>query len=148
VSASLALLKTELPNSVPKCRNLTHFLFLTPVTRLMEYPDFIIVSPEKKTPLKPKKMTKESKIFTIESDSEPKTPQGILQKIQNRGPTSGALTDNLKCPVCLDDLKDPTSTTCGHLFCWRCIQISVSDFKHCPTCRKKLTRKAIHRIFI
>lgn len=30
-------------------------------------------------------------------------------------------SDAPKCILCLDGVKDPTLTRCGHVFCWRCI---------------------------
>ena len=58
-----------------------------------------------------------------------------------------------KCPICMDNIKDATSTICGHLFCHRCIidtlNWSANQRKHetginrkvngvCPVCRKPL----------
>ncbi|KAI6131016.1 hypothetical protein EDD16DRAFT_1853016 [Pisolithus croceorrhizus] len=39
------------------------------------------------------------------------------------------------CRVCLKDSCDePTTTTCGHLFCYECISNSIMDDPHCPEC--------------
>ncbi|XP_024361041.1 uncharacterized protein [Physcomitrium patens] len=54
----------------------------------------------------------------------------------------------LKCPICADVMKAETSTICGHIFCQACIQSAIKAQKKCPTCRKKLTLKSIHRIYI
>lgn len=54
----------------------------------------------------------------------------------------------LRCVICMDTMKDETSTTCGHIFCQSCIQGAIKAQKKCPTCRKKLTMKNIHRIYI
>nr|XP_035968017.1 putative tripartite motif-containing protein 75 [Halichoerus grypus] len=42
------------------------------------------------------------------------------------------------CPICLDYLRDPVTTECGHNFCRCCIQQSWADRKDrfpCPVCR-------------
>ncbi|VDC03431.1 unnamed protein product [Peniophora sp. CBMAI 1063] len=46
-----------------------------------------------------------------------------------------------ECPICLDDLKNPVSTPCGHLSCEEClnkhIEGSHDPYKStCPTCRE------------
>lgn len=56
--------------------------------------------------------------------------------------------NKLKCAICMDTMKEETSTICGHLFCQSCIQGAIKSQKKCPTCRKKLTMKNIHRIYI
>lgn len=53
-----------------------------------------------------------------------------------------------KCAICMDTMKDETSTICGHIFCQTCIQGAINSQKKCPTCRKKLTLKNIHRIYL
>lgn len=42
-----------------------------------------------------------------------------------------------RCSVCLEG-KSPSTTSCGHLFCWRCIQehaLTANGDAHCPHCR-------------
>jgi peroxin-10 len=41
-----------------------------------------------------------------------------------------------KCTLCLEELKDPASTQCGHVFCWTCIGDWVREKPECPLCRR------------
>ena len=45
------------------------------------------------------------------------------------------LLEELKCPVCIELVKEPVSTSCDHLFCRNCIKGQPT----CPTCRKRFT---------
>ncbi|KAJ9667302.1 peroxisome biogenesis factor 10 [Coniosporium apollinis] len=40
-----------------------------------------------------------------------------------------------KCTLCLEALRDPSVTTCGHVFCWGCIRDWVAERPECPLCR-------------
>ncbi|XP_048585055.1 E3 ubiquitin-protein ligase RNF4 isoform X2 [Nematostella vectensis] len=61
----------------------------------------------------------------------------------------------ITCPICMDDdeaikkrKRQLTSTVCGHVFCDKCIKNAVKIQKKCPTCRKDLTLRQLHPIFL
>jgi peroxin-10 len=41
-----------------------------------------------------------------------------------------------KCTLCLEQFKDPSVTTCGHVFCWICVRDWVREKPECPLCRQ------------
>lgn len=43
-----------------------------------------------------------------------------------------------KCTLCLEAFKDPSVTTCGHVFCWTCVQDWVREKAECPLCRTSI----------
>ena len=45
-----------------------------------------------------------------------------------------AQIEDLKCPICFELVFEPVLTSCGHLFCQRC----VAGQTRCPTCRDEL----------
>lgn len=53
-----------------------------------------------------------------------------------------ALRDELQCPICLDLLRLPVTTPCGHNFCKVCLvphlDQSVVRMAKCPVCRKNV----------
>lgn len=42
-----------------------------------------------------------------------------------------------KCTLCLEEMKDPAATQCGHVFCWDCIGDWVREKPECPLCRRE-----------
>ncbi|XP_042396579.1 uncharacterized protein LOC121986694 [Zingiber officinale] len=54
----------------------------------------------------------------------------------------------LRCSICMDTMKEETSTTCGHIFCNSCITNAIHVQRKCPTCRLSLSMSNIHRIYL
>lgn len=58
--------------------------------------------------------------------------------------------DNLfVCNVCLDPVKDPVVTQCGHLYCWACLFRWLNTHHNtCPVCKAGISRDNVIPIFI
>ena len=61
-------------------------------------------------------------------------------KLEGEGEGGGKMAwigpANRKCTLCLDEMRDPSVTTCGHVFCWACIGDWAREKPECPLCRQ------------
>ena len=76
--------------------------------------------------------------------SGPTSKSSLVYPVPSNQPTS------IRCAVCLDsiDNADLQSTVCGHVFCRGCIMMAIENTKRCPLCRKKLTSRNVHPLYI
>lgn len=57
---------------------------------------------------------------------------------------TGPQSHHLKCPICLDVMKDPVQCpTHGHTFCRHCILRHLNLSATCPTCREPLEKEKL-----
>jgi peroxin-10 len=61
------------------------------------------------------------------------TPRYELEDLETMGWIGGP---NRKCTLCLEEMRDPSVTTCGHVFCWTCIGDWAREKPECPLCRQ------------
>ncbi|KAK8933575.1 hypothetical protein KSP39_PZI015656 [Platanthera zijinensis] len=55
-------------------------------------------------------------------------------------PCMDLLRDELSCAVCLEICYEPSTTTCGHSFCKKCLKNSANKCgKRCPKCRQLIS---------
>ncbi|XP_020285635.1 uncharacterized protein LOC109855601 [Pseudomyrmex gracilis] len=57
-----------------------------------------------------------------------------------------SLRKSLECTICLEFIKDPIKTRCGHSFCKACIwKVLQTKKTTCPLCQKSLTRRNVSK---
>lgn len=72
--------------------------------------------------------------------TSPSVPQPVNETCRPREPPI-RIDPTIKCSICLEMIKNPTLTNCGHLFCWQCVQsyaLNVNNSAgtfNCPSCR-------------
>lgn len=69
--------------------------------------------------------------------------------------SSRSTPGTISCPVCLDSYSEivesgrlVVSTRCGHVFCSQCLRDALASSHTCPTCRKRLTHRQYHPLYV
>ncbi|KAL0905228.1 hypothetical protein M5K25_027417 [Dendrobium thyrsiflorum] len=95
------------------------------------------------------RMTDDFVVYTRDDVPTVKDARQVIPEAEKEASASPAANEStLICAVCISTLNEPSSTTCGHVFCRGCIENAIKMQKKCPTCRKKLTKRSFHRIYL
>ncbi|XP_029960873.1 E3 ubiquitin-protein ligase RNF4 isoform X2 [Salarias fasciatus] len=93
--------------------------------------------------------------YVVSSDEEEDTPPVLTATTDTHAHTSTRRPDTISCPICLDVHSEIlesgrliVSTQCGHVFCSQCLRDSLKAAHTCPTCRKRLTHRQYHPLYI
>jgi E3 ubiquitin-protein ligase RNF5 len=61
----------------------------------------------------------------------------------------GPLEQRFECNVCLDDVREPIVTQCGHLYCWPCLYRWLNTgHSTCPMCKAGISEDNVIPLFI
>ncbi|XP_037318084.1 RING finger protein 4 [Pungitius pungitius] len=95
--------------------------------------------------------------YVVSSDEDEDTPvanAAMVPSVQTNS-SSRSTPGTISCPVCLDSYSEivesgrlVVSTKCGHVFCSQCLRDALTSSHTCPTCRKKLTHRQYHPLYI
>lgn len=72
-------------------------------------------------------------------DETMKLPQDQIKNVRQ----CSVVSDGVKCALCLESRQNASTTTCGHVFCWKCIMDWLDKKEDCPICREKLTKSSV-----
>ncbi|XP_057706443.1 RING finger protein 4 [Corythoichthys intestinalis] len=94
--------------------------------------------------------------YVVSSDEDEPSNVGanVLSSLRARS-TTRFTPGIISCPVCMDSYSEMVdsgrlvvSTKCGHVFCSQCLRDALSHSHTCPTCRKRLTPRQYHPLYI
>uniref|UniRef100_A0A3P9IAK0 RING-type domain-containing protein n=1 Tax=Oryzias latipes TaxID=8090 RepID=A0A3P9IAK0_ORYLA len=93
--------------------------------------------------------------YVLSSDEDEDTPLFSSTATAAAAHASRSTPGLISCPVCLDLYSEivgsgrlVVSTKCGHVFCSQCLRDSLTSSHTCPTCRKKLTSRQYHPLYV
>jgi Lon protease-like protein len=65
-----------------------------------------------------------------DGEDDPDLDTDLLERLRK------VALDELDCPLCYNIMLEPTTTTCGHTLCRRCLIRSFDHSNICPVCRR------------
>lgn len=84
--------------------------------------------------------------FYVDSSVDDVSDHVLKQLVLEKSAIQTDLSDSSVCPfipessrhctLCLEYMRAPTSTLCGHIFCWTCISEWCQEKPECPLCRQ------------
>ncbi|XP_073342382.1 E3 ubiquitin-protein ligase RNF4 [Pagrus major] len=96
--------------------------------------------------------------YIVSSDEDDDTPpvlNGAIMSSLHANSSSRSTPGTISCPVCLDSYSEivesgrlVVSTKCGHVFCSQCLRDALTSSHTCPTCRKRLTHRQYHPLYV
>lgn len=57
---------------------------------------------------------------------------------EDKKEASAAIETLLECQICFEVMFEPSTTTCGHSFCWGCLETALQHSRKCPLCRTNI----------
>lgn len=93
--------------------------------------------------------------YVVSSDEDEDTPPVLNAASVSSAHTARSTPGTISCPVCLDVYSEivesgrlVVATRCGHVFCSQCLRDALTSSHTCPTCRKRLTCRQYHPLYI
>ncbi|XP_075117205.1 E3 ubiquitin-protein ligase RNF4 isoform X1 [Leptodactylus fuscus] len=136
---------------------------LEPVVVDLTHNDSVVVSFPSLSPRRRRnaaRTTTQTASCILSSDDEDTRDNDLFSSRRSRdllppNDNSSRSSGSISCPICMDGYSEIlqsgrlfVSTKCGHIFCSQCIRDALKNVTSCPTCRKKLTHKQYHPIYV
>uniref|UniRef100_A0A3P8S3D1 Ring finger protein 4 n=1 Tax=Amphiprion percula TaxID=161767 RepID=A0A3P8S3D1_AMPPE len=93
--------------------------------------------------------------YVVSSDEDEDTPPVLNAARVSSAHTARSTPGMISCPVCLDVYSEivesgrlVVATRCGHVFCSQCLRDALTSSHTCPTCRKRLTCRQYHPLYV
>ncbi|KAM4554983.1 E3 ubiquitin-protein ligase RNF4 [Odontesthes bonariensis] len=93
--------------------------------------------------------------YVLSSDEDEDAAPVLSATVMSAPHTPRSTPGLISCPVCLDLYSEivesgrlVVSTKCGHVFCSQCLRDALTSSHTCPTCRKRLTSRQYHPLYI